>query len=1196
MRKLILLFSLFPIGLFAQTKSENYTMESVCVDVSCSKKIQTIKYLDGLGREIQTISKSSNPNLKAFVNLTEYDSLGRKAKEYLPLAVSSTLSFQTGLNESSVKGYYNGLGLYGNDANYIYSETEFENSTLQRRLKTSAPGESWKMDGGHETRYEYALNSTSDAVKKFELTTTFNTEEKIYISTLTAVSTVYTSNMLYKNIIKNENWKTSDGSTNNLTEQYKDKEGHVVLERKMNNGTALNTYYIYDVYGNLAYVLPPLLSEKGSITTTLLDNLGYQYRYDSRNRLVQKMEPGKIWESIVYDKNDRVVYTQTGNQKGKEWSFIKYDKYGRIVYSGLHTSSATRLSLQGELDASIVNFEQKSISSFQNNGLTNIYYTNSAFPKTNIKVLIVNYYDNYENTGVTFPIEGYHTIINDVSSKKLKGLGTTSFVNILGTTTWNKTYSYYDQDYLRSVASEIYYPGSGYTKSYFKLNYVDKPTDNKILHKKSNSSDNERIIVEHFDYDDLLRLTKHTHQINNGKIETLAVNIYDDLGRLTSKKVGNIESNPLQIIDFEYNIRGWETGVNNVDAVLSEAKLFAFKISYDQLKYGSRRIGTATSLYNGNISQTFWKSSSDNVLRSYDYSYDGINQLKDAIFYKGTGSITKNYYNENITYDNNGNITTLQRNGDIESGTTPTVIDDLRYTYLPNTNKLSSVVDFSINSSGFSNTKSGVIYGYDDNGNLTKDDSKDIVEIKYNHLNLATEVLWVNGNKIVFVYDATGKKIRKIVSKISSGSNSISTSTDYLDSFQYKNGSLQFFPTAEGYVNIIVKDNIEKLSYVYNYKDHLGNNRISYSWDEHENKLKIISENHYYPYGLQHKGYKGRTIVGDLENGEIAYPRVAKLPGIDIGIMRIDYAGNESYAYHYNGKEFQDEIDFNVYDYGSRIYDPTIGRFLNIDPLAEHAYDINPYNFVYNDPINYIDEDGELPIIVGGLLSAFVDFASQVVASSVSNPDKSFESILSTEVNYYSVGLSFASGMLTGGLGNIQKVGKLWGALQKSGVLDRALDVLTDALADYLNGDDVDINKSMFAAFLNSGQFSSKSISALQKRVDGKILKIQKKVGKQEMKKMNNLRNGKNKKAKRNQKKINIQTQKINNLNNGKKALSDIDQIIKKAAINITVQTVFPKQKENKGKVSTGPVTVEDTNWETGGGTSGNGGESTENK
>jgi hypothetical protein len=80
--------------------------------------------------------------------------------------------------------------------------------------------------------------------------------------------------------------------------------------------------------------------------------------------------------------------------------------------------------------------------------------------------------------------------------------------------------------------------------------------------------------------------------------------------------------------------------------------------------------------------------------------------------------------------------------------------------------------------------------------------------------------------------------------------------TDYLGGFQYLNGNLQFFPQPEGYVNII-KHGVDVLyiNYVYNYTDHLGNIRLSYGIDPETNVLKILEENHYYPFGLKHTNY-----------------------------------------------------------------------------------------------------------------------------------------------------------------------------------------------------------------------------------------------------------------------------------------------------------------------------------------------------
>ena len=60
----------------------------------------------------------------------------------------------------------------------------------------------------------------------------------------------------------------------------------------------------------------------------------------------------------------------------------------------------------------------------------------------------------------------------------------------------------------------------------------------------------------------------------------------------------------------------------------------------------------------------------------------------------------------------------------------------------------------------------------------------------------------------------------------------------------------------------------------------------------------------------------------------------------------------------YNGKELQDELALNTYDFGWRQYDPAIARWSVVDPLAEKRYWMNPYNYVQNNPMNRFDPNG----------------------------------------------------------------------------------------------------------------------------------------------------------------------------------------------------------------------------------------------
>ena len=969
MKKLIYILILIPVLALAQSQDQNYvkstTYKQATTTAIANPSIEQanvqISYFDGLGRPIQQIAHKQAANGKDIVTHIEYDALGRQTKDYLPFTKQASLNY---LDASSALGEINSFYTnYNGGTTNPFSEKLLESSPLNRVLKQAAPGDAWAMNSGHEIKFDYQTNEENE-VKLFGINTNYNASFKIYNPTIVA-NGHYPINQLYKTITKDENWTSGKDNT---TEEFKNKEGQVVLKRTYESGEKHDTYYVYDSYGNLTYVIPPLA--EGNTSADNLEKLCYQYKYDNRNRLVEKKLPGKQWEFIVYDKLDRPVATGPANNPfggtDKGWMITKYDAFGRVAYTGWFNgttaTAANRNSFQNQMNGLTVLNESR-VSSTTIDNVT-VGYSNTVYP-TNIKLLTINYYDNYtypNPPSIPSQVLGANTTI------QVKGLPTGSWVRVLEDSQTVKA------EISHTVYDEKYRPIRSYTKNHLGgYTQVDSDLDNfngKVLqtvtkHKRTNS-DTEVEVIETFEYTPQDRLLRHKHQITGNPEVTLAENSYDELGQLILKTTGN----GLQDVDYKYNIRGWLTAINDEELAASqdgfvnpgEGDLFAFKISYDDVL---NSLGSSIALYNGNIAETFWKTSTDNVERQYAYEYDKLNRLTKANFIKDPfhGGDEAEGYDEIIKYDKNGNITFLDRMGKIQSDSQP--IDQLTYHY--DGNQLLEVYDASTSPQGFNDgNTSGDDYDYDQNGNMLFDKNKGIESIIYNHLNLPTQIQFANGNNIKYLYNAVGQKVNKLVQTGEEYAN-----TDYLSGFQYRSSytntqgnqseaTLQYFPHAEGYVQHLEG----RFFYVYNYTDHLGNIRLGYTYDENTGLIKIMEENHYYPFGLKHESYNTQRL------GYTEFINEEEVREFILG-EQPKFVGDGSFAYRYNSKEYQDELGLNMYDYGARNYDPAIGRWMNIDPLAEKYTNLSPYSYVANNVVNAIDPDGRLIIFVGGLRGIF---------------------------------------------------------------------------------------------------------------------------------------------------------------------------------------------------------------------------------
>ncbi|MDR1592654.1 MAG: DUF6443 domain-containing protein, partial [Prevotellaceae bacterium] len=700
---LSLLFLLFPAAtVLAQSNNQNYILTSTCQDASGTNALVQIDYFDDLGRAEETVLKQITPTKKDMISYIQYDAFGRATKNYLPTTVGS-----------SADGAYVGESAFINAAKIFYAndsrpfvETLYEASPLNRVLGQKRAGVAWET---HPTKITYTTNNANE-VPFYQI-----------VGNKLTCSSKYEANTLYKTISADEDGKT--------VAEYKDKLGRLIMTV---HGADSRTCYVYDDFGRLRYVLPP--APYGFSGTTIPDDnyilkdYCYVYKYDERNNLIYKRLPSCEPIYMVYDKANRLILSQDGNQRlSNHWTMIKYDTFGRILYTCIMSASRTHAQLQGDIVNLIITEVYDPNHQYK---LGDTGYSCTYFRGQVVSLLTVNYYDKYDNllsllsagerSALQYATQsGYGVMYSNVTTK-LVGSRTYLLDN---SGKYLVSVCYYDKrgNIIQNRSTNHL---GGYDMVFNRYDFTDKLSN--MLKKHSISPTVNTYISEFYTYlyDHAGRLKQTYYMVDNYYI-LLAENFYDELGHLVIKK----RYNGADEETLQYNIQNW----------LTQKKSGSFE---EVLNYSGN--------YNGNISSKEWTYGS--TRNKYTYQYDALNRLT-----KGTSQTGG--FSETFTYDRQGNITQFQR---IMGNK---IIDNMWYGYLRN--QVEYIEDFGQNQNQYlvkENNPTGDIatFQYDANGNMISDTGRKITKIEYNVLNLPNQIFFSNKNRIVNIYAADGRKLESV--------------------------------------------------------------------------------------------------------------------------------------------------------------------------------------------------------------------------------------------------------------------------------------------------------------------------------------------------------------------------------------------------------------------------------------------------
>jgi len=713
-----------------------------------------------------------------------------------------------------------------------------------------------------------------------------------------------------------------------MSAEYTDLNGRLMASET----TQGMTFYIYDQKGDIKYVIPPILSayilshygdESEDIPDTddMMRKFAYVYRYDSQRHCIYKKLPGCEPVYYVYDRTGSCILSQDGKQRQKGvWAYSIPDRFGRPCISGICHNSASysleplhSVSVHAEYDGS-----SDRTGGYAVHNLTLVSDT----------LYYAAYYDGYSfigHHGVPSSL-AYAAVPGFTADSSLgRGLQTGTATAILGggsVTGYLYSAMYYDSRYNVAQVRATNHLGSTDITS-TSSSYTGKPLSVRI---QNTAGPGMTEVCHTYAYDGADRMVSHTVSVTHGGPAASATltYAYDALGRLSSitRPLATEQSHD---ITYTYDLHGW-------------TKSIATNGFCEELFYAD---GPGTPCYNGNVSSMRWSNSNYPYKRGYKLTYDDANRLIQAKYGRGDNIGGAWLFSENIQYDAHGNATSITRLGK-NASSSHGPMDKLTLSY--DGNRLAGVTeaaaDYDATGTFEYKRAKGSQYMYDENGSLIADRSRGIAYITYDVTGNPQRICFTNGNETRYLYSATGEKLRTVyyvakpnitrtfgVEPGEPGQGDIlyTSQMNYLlgGRLLVRNGMADRIYFDGGYAKAsILNPMTYNFTMHYFNTDHLGSNREVVAADGTVEQIT-----NYYPFGAPFADPE--TVVdADLQ------------------------------PYKYNGKELDRMHGLDTYDYGARQYNPILTRWDRMDPLCEKYYDVSPYAYCENNPVNAIDPDG----------------------------------------------------------------------------------------------------------------------------------------------------------------------------------------------------------------------------------------------